>query len=411
MTNLHLQELIICRNILKDETLRCFINSLETPTNKQLQYEFASLLLEKAEMLSLSGNLLRSYLLYLLTHDENIVSKVMEMSAGKAGNSLKQIFFHDVEILLPLFVSQPSAFITTKLLDNYNPTEQFVSEAEKVLNETINDDWSANSVTEALLSYYAKFGYGDIAVFRAFSWNDDKTLLGIQHFDPMRLNDIIGYEKQKEQLTANTAAFLAGKPANNVLLVGARGTGKSSAVKALANEYFSQGLRLVQLTKQQLVELPLIMKALRKFASKKFIIFLDDLSFEGFETEYKHLKSAIEGGVEAKPANVLIYATSNRRHLIKETWRDREDGQDELYKNDSINETISLSDRFGLIINYRMPNQDEYIAIIDHYLRKDGVELDKEELRVLGHRWEIEHSGRTGRTARQFVDHYLGQNK
>ena len=132
----------------------------------------------------------------------------------------------------------------------------------------------------------------------AFSWNDDKTLLGIQHFDPMRLNDIIGYEKQKEQLTANTAAFLAGKPANNVLLVGARGTGKSSAVKALANEYFSQGLRLVQLTKQQLVELPLIMKALRKFASKKFIIFLDDLSFEGFETEYKHLKSAIEGGVE-----------------------------------------------------------------------------------------------------------------
>ena len=411
MTGLHLQELIICRNILSDDTLSCFISSLDNPHSKSLQYEFASHLLKKAEELSLHGNLLKSYLLYLLTHEENIVSYMSELSAGQVGQSLRQIFLHDMEILAPLFNNQPSAFLSTRLLDNYVPTNNEASEASASLENALKNGATAQQITDALLTYYAEFGYGEIALFRAFAWDKEKGLKGIRHFDGMRLTDIIGYDKQKEQLTSNTEAFLAGKPANNVLLVGARGTGKSSGVKALANEYFHQGLRLLQITKQQLIDLPHIMKTLRQFAGKKFIVFLDDLSFEGFETEYKYLKSAIEGGVEARPDNVLIYATSNRRHLIKETWRDREDGQDELYKNDSINETISLSDRFGLIINYRMPNQDEYIAIIDHYLRKDGVELDKEELRVLGHRWEIEHSGRTGRTARQFVDHYLGQNK
>ena len=227
----------------------------------------------------------------------------------------------------------------------------------------------------------------------------------------MRLSDIIGYERQKQQLVDNTQAFLAGKPANNVLMVGARGTGKSSSVKALANEYYGEGLRLLQITKPQLVELPRIMEALRKFASKRFIIFLDDLSFEEFEIEYKYLKSAIEGGVEGRPENVLIYATSNRRHLIKETWKDRSDEQDELYRSDSINETISLSDRFGLVITFFSPDQAQYLAIIEHYLKKEGISLEPEELRILGHRWELEHSGRSGRTAQQFVNYYLGQKK
>ena len=138
------------------------------------------------------------------------------------------------------------------------------------------------------------------------------------------------------------------------------------------------------------------------------VLFLDDLSFEDSEPEYKYLKSTIEGGVESRPENVLIYATSNRRHLIKETWHDREGGTDDVYRNDSMNETISLSDRFGLIINYRAPNQNEYLAIIDYHLRANGVILPPEELRILGQRWEMEHSGRNGRTARQFVAHYLG---
>ena len=165
------------------------------------------------------------------------------------------------------------------------------------------------------------------------------------------------------------------------------------------------------MTKSQLEDLPVIMSTLRKYASKKFIIFFDDLSFEESDSQYKYLKSAIEGGVESRPDNVLIYATSNRRHLIKETWRDRADGQDELFRNDSINETISLSDRFGLVITYLEPTQDEYLDIIDHFLKKEGITLDREELRVLGHRWNLEHSGRSGRSARQFVTHYLGSEE
>lgn len=151
------------------------------------------------------------------------------------------------------------------------------------------------------------------------------------------------------------------------------------------------------------------MDALRYFASKRFIIFLDDLSFEESDAEYKYLKSAIEGGVESRPENVLIYATSNRRHLIRESWRDRSESQDDVYRDDSMNETISLSDRFGLIIQYYAPDQKEYLAIIDHMLRKEGIKLTPEELRIAGVRWEMTHSGRSGRTAQQFVAHYLGQ--
>ena len=220
------------------------------------------------------------------------------------------------------------------------------------------------------------------------------------------MKNLIGYQRQKEQLIQNTRAFVQGKPANHVLLVGARGTGKSSAVKALVTEYEDNGLRLVQVMKEQLRKLPEIMNTLRNYAGRKFILFLDDISFEDSDAEFKAVKSAIEGGVSSCPPNVRLYATSNRRHLVRETWRDRE--QDELYRDDSINETISLSDRFGLVVHYHTPDQDEYLAIIDHMLMQKGIHLSPEELRIAGLRWEMTHSGRSGRTAQQFVAHYLG---
>lgn len=410
MNNLPLHELLICRSILTDDTMKLFVKALKSPQDQSLQFDFAASLIEKAETLSLQGNILRGYLLYLLVHDGNLAAKVAEKSGGHIGLRLHQLFQHDMEILAPLFTNQPSAFLPTTLLDNYLPTKKVNSEAMLSLEAAFSGEWSSSAAADALLSYYCHYGYGEIATHRAFCWDDDKKIVAIKHFDSIRLTDIIGYEKQKKIITDNTLAFLADKPANNALLVGARGTGKSSTVKALANEFYNHGLRLVQITKPQLCDLSLIMKELREYKAKKFIIFLDDLSFEDFEVEYKYLKSSIEGGVESRPQNILLYATSNRRHLIKETWRDREDGQDELYRNDSVNETISLSDRFGLVINYRSPNQDEYLAIIDHYLKRAGISLEPEPLRIEGHRWELEHSGRSGRTARQFVDHYLGHN-
>lgn len=405
----NLQKLLICRNILADDTVKFFLAALDKPQQTALPYDFAAALIARAEDLGLSGNLLRSYLIHLLSVGDNRAAKTAELSNGQIGQSLYQAFCADMEIFQELFRLLPSRLLATKLLDAYQPTKCNDSHNWQLLNREIDQADSAGELADVLLHHYHRYGYGDIAKYRAFRWDSQaQELVGIRHFEDIAFTDLIGYDRQKEILLSNTRAFAAGKPANNVLLVGARGTGKSSSVKALANTYYEQGLRLLQVTKAQLIELPKIMEKLRQLTSKKFIIFLDDLSFEEYEVEYKYLKSAIEGGVEGRPANVLLYATSNRRHLIKETWKDRADEQDELYRNDSVNETISLSDRFGLIINYIAPNQEEYLAIIATLLKKSGIALTAEELRIQALRWEITHSGRSGRIAQQFVTHYLG---
>ena len=330
------------------------------------------------------------------------------MRGGIIGESLREIFVHDAEILLPILRGE--LWSDLKILNFYKPTAANVDESFNELLRRLESLTTAEEIADAFIEHWKKFGCGDIAAYRAFRWDAAaKNIVGIRHFETIRLDDLIGYAHQKELLTGNTTAFVSDKPANNVLLVGARGTGKSSGVKALVNEYYSQGLRLVQITKPQLKTLPDLMETLRKFLSKRFIIFLDDLSFEESEAEYKYLKSAIEGGVESRPENVLIYATSNRRHLIRETWRDRSEDHDELYRDDSANETISLSDRFGLIIHYYAPTQAEYLEIIRSMLKRRGIELDAETLRIEGLRWEMSHSGRNGRTAQQFVNNYLGQ--
>lgn len=337
----------------------------------------------QAENFGWSGDIWRKYQIYKLIQEKNLISETVERT-GKIGASLRNIFIREIE----------NIFADNYEVINYEPTIKTDSLAEF---ENITD---AEKIADMLIDYYKKFGYGDIAQFRAFRWN--KKLVGIKNFENILLKDLIGYEHQKDLLTKNTAAFLANKPANNVLLVGARGTGKSSGVKALVNEYFSEGLRLVQITQPQLKNLADIMEELRNFPRKKFIIFLDDLSFEETEPDYKYLKSAIEGGVESQPENILIYATSNRRHLL------RESDIDERYDSDNVNEKISLSDRFGLIIHYYEPNQAEYLEIIKNMLEKKNISLDDETLRIEGLRWEMSHSGRNGRTAQQFVKYFLG---
>lgn len=395
---MNLQGLIVCRNLLDEEIFTVAAD----------EFEVAGHLVERAERLGLCGNIYRTYLIYFLAHEPNLISTSIEMRGGKIGRSLREIFLHDVEILLPILCGEVTDNLQT--LNDYKPT---VANKDEAFNELVNhleNLHDAEKIADTFIEHWRRFGYGDIAAYRAFRWDAAaKNIVGIRHFETIRLNDLIGYAHQKELLTGNTSAFVDGKPANNVLLVGARGTGKSSGVKALVNEYYSKGLRLVQITKPQLKTLPDLMETLRQFMSKRFIIFLDDLSFEESEAEYKYLKSAIEGGVESRPENVLIYATSNRRHLIRETWRDRGDNQDELYRDDSANETISLSDRFGLTIHYYAPTQAEYLEIIRSMLKRRGVELDAETLRLEGLRWEMSHSGRNGRTAQQFVNHYLGQ--
>ena len=373
----------------------------------EVRAECAARLIRAAETRGLSGNLLPQYLLHVFTHEANLVSETMERTGLPPGSSLRQAFYRDIERLYPLLTQPTSSFLGAPLLDHYEPTQNVYDKSEDFLLPWIEAAQSPIDYAEALLTYYARYGYGELAGHVVFHWDDKANKIrGIAHFERTQMKNLIGYEHQKEQLLQNTRAFVQGKPANHVLLVGARGTGKSSAVKALVSEYEESGLRLVQVTKEQLRKLPEIMTALRNYAGRKFILFLDDISFEDSDAEFKAVKSAIEGGVSSCPPNVRLYATSNRRHLVRETWRDRE--QEELYRDDSINETISLSDRFGLVIHYHTPDQDEYLAIIDHMLSQKGIHLSPEELRIAGLRWEMTHSGRSGRTAQQFVAHYLG---
>lgn len=406
MGELNLHKFIVCRNLLKDSIFIKLAAYLDDTQDISLRNDLITELIEKAEMIGLSGNLIRSYTIYLMSQGNHIVAVMAERSNGQIGESLFNAFQADMATMYHLLNLQPSLFMQTKILDAYQPTSYNTSPALICLQKSIAEAASGEELAKIFIDYYRVYGFGNIANYRAFRWNTEKHLIGIQAFDKLTMDDLIGYEQQKASLLSNTEAFVSGRPANNVLLVGARGTGKSSGVKALANQYFGMGLRLIEIAKNQLIELPKIMETLRSYSSKKFIIFLDDLSFEEYEAEYKHLKSAIEGGVEAKPANVLIYATSNRRHLIKETWKDR-DSSDEVHRTDSQNEMISLSDRFGLTIYYLAPNQEEYLCIIAALLKKQGISMNT-DLRTQALRWELQHSGRSGRTAQQFVNHYLG---
>ena len=227
-------------------------------------------------------------------------------------------------------------------------------------------------------------------------------------YRPARFADVAGQQAITETLRRQVAE---GKTAHSYLFTGSRGTGKSTSIKALIPLFSAQGLRLVQIKRDQLQLLAEAMERAGKIRSHRFLFFFDDLSFDENEKEYKYLKSAIDGGAAPQPDNVMLCATSNRRHLLKETWADRSDELEaEVYREDATNESISLSDRFGLILHFGAPTQQEYLAIIDHELRKEGIQLSPEELRVEGVRWEMEHSGRNGRIAKQFVQWYLGNH-
>ena len=224
------------------------------------------------------------------------------------------------------------------------------------------------------------------------------------------LDDLIGYELQKKKLAENTEAFVEGRKANNVLLFGDSGTGKSTSIKAIVNQYYDRGLRLIEIYKHQFKELSNVIAAIKN-RNYKFIIYMDDLSFEEFEIEYKFLKAVIEGGVETKPDNILIYATSNRRHLIKETWNDRNDVEmnNGIHKSDTMEEKLSLVNRFGVTISYEKPSQKEYFDIVTGLAKREGLKIDDDTLKAEANKWELSHGGISGRTAKQFINYLLGK--
>lgn len=261
-----------------------------------------------------------------------------------------------------------------------------------------------------LAALHRRLGAGPMARFRGFIWErrgGKSRLRGVTP-DPIRLADLVGYEAARCEVVENTLHLLAGLPANNVLLYGDRGTGKSSTVKAIANEYHTQGLRIVEVPKALLADFPQVVREIRN-RPQKFIIFIDDLAFADSEAEYTALKAVLEGGLESRPLNVVIYATSNRRHLVRENFSDRaglRSGKpdDEIRAGDTVQEKLSLADRFGITVVFQSPDQDQYLHIVEGLAARRGLAVDPERLRQAALRWEIWHNGRSPRTARQFVD-------
>jgi len=406
----HLDQLLIYRNILKDEVLQEVCEFL-TGTHNNLPFNLFYKLIQKSEQLGLAGNILKSYIIYLIAVDENSFSRVAERTGGQIGDSLRQAAIHDIGILRNFINQDMAVFSSTEIpINHYIPTSTIRKSYLEALQPYFLSDHEINShekVVDKLIEHYVSYGYGELVNHTAFRWNKDIGLEGIVHCDPIKLTDLIGYDRQKNALIQNTEAFLAGKPACNVLLAGDRGTGKSSSVKALVNHYSPQGLRLVEVAKHDLPYFHHIIKVLRNMG-KKFIIFLDDLSFEEFEIEYKHLKSVMEGGIESKPNNVLIYATSNRMHLIRENWNDRNEKNGDVHSFDTVNEKLSLSDRFGITLTYVSPSQTEYIRIIEELALKNNITIPLDVLTPEALQWERAHAGRSGRTAQNFIMHVLG---
>lgn len=349
-----------------------------------------------------SGNLWHNYLTHFILSNENFFSLACEGKSPPEG-SLKDVALHDFEAFLRLYGLQNEHMHYINNFTGYSCNSDICE-----LSKAIAEAGSALKIYDIVTNFYRRHGTGKFAFHNAFRV-DGGELIPVEHVGNVRLSDIVGYEPQKRELVANTEAFINGKPANNVLLYGDGGTGKSTSIKAVLNEYADKGLRVIEVFKHQFREILQLSEMLRD-RNYKFIVFIDDLSFEEGETDYKFLKAIIEGGIETRPDNILIYATSNRRHLVRESWKDRDDMEHngDIHRSDTVEEKLSLAARFGIAINYSSPRREEYHAIVKALAEKAGLSVN-DDLLSLADRWEIRHGGLSGRAARQFVDYLLGR--
>ncbi len=382
-------------------------------------------LLDIATCYGFDKNLWHNYLAFILAMSENPFTLVSEKTGANEGTVnvfargdfliFKKLFDYDfTKIENELGINCFSVILDYKaVVKSGHISNKSVSEKVQELSEAIEKAVDEDQIYNIVTGFYKKYGVGKFGLNKAFRVSASKdageVLVPITSTGDMVLDDIIGYEAQKKKLVENTEAFLNGKAANNVLLFGDAGTGKSTSVKAVLNMYYSQGLRMIEVFKHEFKDLSRIIDEIKN-RNYKFIIYMDDLSFEEFEIEYKYLKAVIEGGLETKPENVLIYATSNRRHLIRETWSDRSDmSQDELHRSDTMQEKLSLAARFGVSIGFYKPSQQEFFNIVKGLAAKHPeIKLSYEQLCAEANKWELSHGGISGRTAQQFVNYLAG---
>ena len=382
-------------------------------------------LLDLSTTCGFDENLWQCYLTWLLMTNRNSFTQTCER-VGASEGSVNAFARSDFSIFRRLFhydfgpIEADLGISCLSAICNYRaiPKRQRLYNADisaqvRALRSALATAADEEEMFSLITGYYRRYGYGVFAMNRAFrirSAADGVEFLPISNIDRVVLDDLLGYDKQKAELRRNTETFLNGGIANNVLLYGDAGTGKSTSVKALINEYYDRGLRMIEIYKHQFRDLSAVLAEIKN-RNYRFIIFIDDLSFEENEVEYKFLKAVIEGGVETRPDNVLIYATSNRRHLIRETWNDRTDMEHhgDIHRSDTVEEKLSLAARFGVSINYNAPTPKEFREIVLFLAKKHGINMPEQELLVKANTWEVRHGGFSGRVAQQLIQYLQGE--
>ena len=423
-------ELIIYKNLEQEQILNDMTFLMENYNNeyyneedlKSLLFACTGSILELCVDHGFEGNLWHDYLTFLLANDENAYSTSCEI-VGETGGSINRVALHDFAIFKELFDYDFSAMEAGLGVDCVSMILDYTGSGThgSVFNGRIRDricalakslgqTKDAEEFKASVTQFYKEFGVGKLGLHKAFRVAHDEEgvhIVPITKIAHVQLDELVGYESAKKKLIDNTEAFVKGRRANNCLLFGDAGTGKSSSIKAILNKYYDQGLRMIEVYKHQFQDLNDVIAQIKN-RNYKFIIYMDDLSFEEFEIEYKYLKAVIEGGLERKPDNVLIYATSNRRHLIRESFRDKEERDEELHTNDTVQEKLSLVARFGVTIYFGKPAKKEFQEIVRQLAKRNGIEMDEEKLLLEANRWELNHGGMSGRTAQQFIDYLLG---
>ncbi len=431
-----ISKLVIYREFEEDSILLNLASIFEDYEKKAVSnenlitriYEEIHKLLDIATQYGFDKNLWHNYLTFLLITNENPFSITCEKVGASIGKTVNHFAKGDFKIFKKLFDFsfeqiekdlEIDCFTTICHYEAVGKKERMynknVSEKVQALSEKIEQAKDENDIFELVTEFYRAYGVGMFGLNKAFrivSGEKGAIFQPINNTEQVLLDDLIGYEIQKKKLVDNTKAFVEGREANNCLLFGDAGTGKSTSIKAIINEYYDQGLRMIEIYKHQFRDLSSVIAQIKN-RNYRFIIYMDDLSFEEFEIEYKFLKAVIEGGLETKPDNVLIYATSNRRHLIRETWSDRSDmSKDELHRSDTMQEKLSLVSRFGITINYSKPTQKEYYEIVVELAKKyPTITLSEEELCAEANKWELSHGGISGRTAQQFINYLAGKSE
>lgn len=421
---MNISELVIYRNLKHEDLFEDMagLMGLGKEGQKADPFACAGELVELAVEYGFEDNLWHCFLALCLADNENAYTTTCEIR-GNAGGTLDMLAKNDYRIFKALFdydleTLEPAAM--WKEIAHYRPSRQ----ESRVFNRRIRDrivdlavlleqSEDENEFQSHMAAFYGEYGVGKFGLNKAFriieKEEEHKVIIDpIINVEHIYFKDIVGYEMQKKKLIENTEAFISGKEANNVLLFGDAGTGKSSSVKAILNEYYGQGLRMIEVYKHQFKALSEVLEQI-KDRNYKFIIYMDDLSFEEYELEYKYLKAILEGGLGKRPKNVLIYATSNRRHLIREKFSDKRELDDDLHNNDTVQEKLSLAARFGVTIYYGSPDKFQFQGIVKALAEKYHLDMPEEELLLEANKWEISHGGLSGRTASQFITHLLGR--